>query len=187
MSDKATGSYTGTAKLLHWVIAFCVIAAIPMGIAMLRVGSGPLQNQLFDLHRSFGALILGLMALRIIWRLFHKPPPLDIELAPAQRFAAGATHILLYVLLLAIPLGGWIGTNMYPAQISVFGLFTLPALTGADREMSETVLWIHGWAGFAVGGLILMHIGAALHHHFIRKDGLLNRMLPGKQTPDQQG
>ena len=167
MSDKATGSYTGTAKLLHWVIALCVIAAIPMGIAMLRVGSGPLQNQLFDLHRSFGALILGLMALRIIWRLFHKPPPLDIELAPAQRFAAEATHILLYVLLLAIPIGGWIGTNMYPAQISVFGLFTLPAL-------------IHGWAGFAVGGLVLMHIGAALHHHFIRKDGLLNRMLPGK-------
>ncbi|MEQ9326214.1 MAG: cytochrome b [Rhodospirillales bacterium] len=174
-------SYDGVAKILHWAVAIAVLAAIPMGLAMLRVGSGPLQNQLFDLHRSFGALILGLMIIRVLWRLFHRPPPLDAKMPALQVHAAAAVHLLLYVLLIAVPLGGWIGTNMFPAQISVFGLFTLPEIAGADREMSKLVLAIHGWAGIAVGVLAVMHIGAALHHHFIRKDGLLFRMLPGRR------
>lgn len=181
MTGRTGGSYDGVAKTFHWVVAACVIAVIPMGIAMLRVGPGSLQNQLFDLHRSFGALVLALMALRLLWRLFHSPPPLEIDLAPAQRLAASAVHLLLYVLLIAIPLVGWIGTNMFPAQISVFGLFTLPELAGANRELSKTVLGIHGWAGFFVGGLVVMHIAAALHHQFIRKDGLIDRMLPGRR------
>lgn len=174
-------SYDGVAKTLHWAVAIAVLAAIPMGLAMLRVGSGPLQNQLFDLHRSFGALILGLMIIRVLWRLFHRPPPLDASMPALQVYAATAVHLLLYVLLIAVPLGGWIGTNMFPAQITVFGLFTLPEIAGADREMSKLVLGIHGWAGMAVGVLAVMHIGAALHHHFIRKDGLLFRMLPGRR------
>jgi cytochrome b561 len=174
-------SYDGVAKTLHWIVAISVLAAIPMGLAMLRVGSGPLQNQLFDLHRSFGALVLALMIVRVLWRLFHRPPPHAASMPALQAHAAAAVHLLLYVLLIAVPLGGWIGTNMFPAQITVFGLFTLPELAAPDREMSKLVLAVHGWAGIAVGVLAMMHIGAALHHHFIRKDGLLFRMLPGRR------
>ena len=98
-------SYDGVAKILHWTVAIAVLAAIPMGLAMLRVGSGPLQNQLFDLHRSFGALILGLMIIRVLWRLFHRPPPLDAKMPALQVYAATAVHLLLYVLLIDPDLG----------------------------------------------------------------------------------
>lgn len=176
--------YGIVAKLFHWLTALSVFCAVPMGIAMLRIDSGPFQNQIFDLHRSFGALILALAAARLLWRLFVPPPPLEAAMPTWQRRAALITHWALYGLLLAAPLMGWAGTSAYGAAISVFGLFELPAIVAKNRELADVLLDFHVALVVALGGLLVLHIGAALHHHFVRGDNTLRRMLPGRRGED---
>lgn len=179
MPTVSTGGYTAVAKLLHWVIAAAVLTAVPVAIAMVRVGSGPLQNTLYDLHRSLGVLILVLMLIRLFWRLYKPAPPLVEGLPPWQAAAARATHWLLYAALLAMPLLGWAGTSAFGAPITVFGLFEWPAMLGKDQQLAGVLLGIHTWLGFAATALVILHVGAALHHHFVRKDDTLRRMMPG--------
>jgi cytochrome b561 len=174
---KVTG-YNGIAKLFHWLTAVAVIAAIVLGFAMNSVESGPRQNELYDLHRSTGALILALVGMRLLWRLYSPPPPPVAGLPKWQEKAATYMHHLLYVFLFAMPLLGWAGTSAFPARIMVFGLFELPPLVGPDRELSELLLGIHWRMGVVLCLMIAGHAGAALFHHFIRKDETLRRMLP---------
>lgn len=171
-------NYSGPAKILHWLSAAAVITAIVLGFAMNSAEQGPTQNQLYDLHRSFGALILGLTGLRLLWRLYSPPPPPVPGMPAWQEKAAAFVHGLLYVLLFAMPLLGWAGTSAFPARIMVFGLFELPPLVGPDRELSTLLLGIHWRLGLVLCLIIAGHIGAALFHHFIRKDATLRRMLP---------
>jgi cytochrome b561 len=174
-----TKAYTGGAKVLHWLTALAIFCALPLGFSMLRVAPGPLQNQLFDLHRSFGALILALAAVRLLWRLFVPPPPLVPALPRWQEIAAVGTHRALYVLIFAVPLMGWAGTSAYGAVITVFGLFQLPPILDKNKELADVLLDIHIGLVITLTTLIVLHIGAALHHHFVRKDDTLRRMLPG--------
>jgi cytochrome b561 len=176
-----TQSYSSGAKLLHWLTALAIFCALPLGISMLRVEPGPLQNQLFDLHRSFGALILALAAVRLLWRLFVPPPPLVPGLPRWQELAAVGTHWALYVLIFAVPLVGWAGTSAFGAAITVFGLFQLPMILDKNKELAEVLLDVHVGLVITLSVLVVMHIGAALHHHFVRKDATLLRMLPGSK------
>ena len=161
-------------------MALVVFIALGLGITIANIGWGPLKNQLYDLHRSFGTLVLVLVALRIVWRLYSRPPALPDTVAPWQRLAAHLAHFGLYVCLIAMPLLGWIGTSLYGAKITVFGLFVLPPIVAKDRPNSEWVLELHAWLGMAFAALIVMHIAAALVHHFVHKDDVLKRMLPGR-------
>lgn len=174
---KVTG-YSGVSKLFHWLIAAAVVTAIVFGFTMNSVEPGPRQNQLYDLHRSFGALILALTGARILWRLYSPPPPPVPGLPRWQERAAAVMHGLLYVFLFAMPLLGWAGTSAFPARIMVFGLFELPPLIAPNRELSALLLEIHEGVGIALCLLIAGHAGAALYHHFVRKDDTLRRMLP---------
>jgi cytochrome b561 len=171
--------YSGPAKLIHWLTAIAVLAAIPLALAMVRVDQGPLQNSLYDLHRSFGVLVLLLTAARLVWRMFRPAPPLVEGLPAWQMVAARASHHLLYLLLIAMPLLGWAGTSAFGAPITVFGLFEWPPFMGKDQDLAETLLALHRWLGFALAALLALHVGAALHHHLVRKDDTLRRMLPG--------
>jgi cytochrome b561 len=176
--SSATAGYRWPAKLLHWITAVAVIAAVVFGFAMTSAQPGPAQNQLYDLHRSFGALILLLTGLRLLWRLYAPPPPPVAGMAKWQVRASQAAHGLLYVSLFAMPLLGWAGTSAFPARIMVFGLFELPPILEPNRELSETLLEIHEVAGRLMCGLIAVHFAPALHHHFVKKDDALRRMLP---------
>jgi cytochrome b561 len=178
MAAPATG-YRWPAKLFHWLTAAAVVTAIVLGFAMVSADPGPRQNQLYDLHRSFGALILVLTGGRLLWRLYAPPPPLVPGMPVWQEYAAIWMHRLLYVFLFAMPLLGWAGTSAFPATITVFGLFELPPLVKPNRELSNILLGIHWRMGWALCVLLAGHIGAALYHHFIRKDDTLKRMLPG--------
>lgn len=169
--------YSAIAKLLHWLIAAMVVFIIPAGIAMVNIGQGALQNQLFDLHRSFGIVVLSLMLIRVGYRLTFGAPAAAAVLTPLQYQISRIAHFSMYVLLVATPLIGWIGTSAYPATVNVFGLFAMPHLIGPDRALSETLLAIHGYMGFALGVIVIVHIGAALYHGLIRRDGVLSRML----------
>jgi cytochrome b561 len=178
MTD-ATPAYTVTARTLHWITASLVLFNLPLGLVIANHWGGPLQDPLYNLHRSIGALIIPVILVRFLYRLAHPPAPLPDDIPPLQKRAAGATHWALYALLIAQPFLGWIGTSAYPAPIVVFGLFELPAIWHEDRAFSDRILLVHSLTGLAIACLLAAHIGAALHHHFVRKDSILMRMVSG--------
>jgi cytochrome b561 len=172
-------AYTVTARTLHWTTATLVLINLPLGLVIANQWGGPLQDQLYNLHRSIGALVIPVILTRFLYRLGHSPAPLPPDVPPMQQLAAHATHWLLYALLIAQPFLGWIGTSAFPAPIVVFGLFELPPIWPPDRPFSDRILFVHSLVGLAIATLVVMHISAALYHHFVRKDDILARMVYG--------
>jgi cytochrome b561 len=172
-------AYTMTARVLHWTTAFLILSMIPLGIVIANEWGGSAQDFLYDLHRSIGAAIIPLIVLRLIYRWTHPPLPLPDDLPELQRLAAHATHWGLYILLIVQPFIGWIATSAYPASVTVFGLFELPPIWPEDRPFSEQLFSVHSLMGIAIACLVSVHIGAALYHHFVRKDRILMRVVTG--------
>jgi cytochrome b561 len=180
MSAQASiPAYTVTARVLHWLIAVLVLIMVPLGIVIANKWGGPLQEPLYNLHKSIGAVILPLVVVRLLWRLTHPPLPLPADIPAAQRAAAHTVHWTLYALLSIQPLLGWIATSAYPAPLPVFGLFELPRIWSENRALSDQLFAIHRWVGIAIGVVAVGHIGAALHHHFVRQDRVLMRIITG--------
>jgi cytochrome b561 len=181
MSDAtaAAPGYTPIARFLHWLIAALVLLMIPLGFVIAYEWGGPAQQFLYNLHKSIGATLIPLVVIRLLYRLTHPAPPLPRDIPAIQRFAAHATHSALYVLILVQPIVGYIMTSAYPAPVPFFGLFNLPAIWPSDRPLSEALSLVHRNIGILIAIVATMHIGAALHHHFVRKDRLLMRMISG--------
>jgi len=180
MTDAGTlAAYSVTARVLHWITAMLVLIMLPLGVIITNEWGGPLQDPLYDLHRSIGTVIIPLVILRLGYRLTHPPLPLPEDIPPVQQLAARATHWGLYGLLIVQPFVGWVATSAYPAPIMVFGLFELPPIWPQDRALSERLFVVHALIGAAIAGLAALHIGAALYHHFVRKDSVLMRMITG--------
>jgi cytochrome b561 len=183
--DSATGqavttpAYTFTARVLHWITAALILCMIPLGIIIANEWGGSAQDSLYDLHRSIGAAVIPLVILRIIYRWMHPPHPLPGDIPSLQQLAAHATHWGLYALLIVQPFTGWIATSAYRAPVIVFGLFELPPIWPENRVVSEQLFFVHSLIGIAIACLVAAHIGAALHHHFVRKDRILMRMISG--------
>lgn len=179
MSATEAKAYSGTARALHWITAAFVLSMIPAGIAMGQIKGGPLQNFLFDYHRSTGVVLFLITAVRLAYRLKNPPMPLDDTIAVWQKGLAHGVHFLLYALLLVNPIVGWVGTSAYPAKITVFWLVELPAIVGKNRPLSETLLEIHAYLGLAAAALVCLHLAGVFYHQIIRKDGVLMRMVTG--------
>ncbi len=181
MSDMmaAAPGYTPVARLLHWVIAVLVLLMLPLGVVIAYEWGGPAQTFLYNLHKSIGATLIPLVIIRLLYRLTHPAPPLPDDLPAIQRFAAHATHWALYVLILAQPIVGYVMTSAYPAPVPFFGLFNLPAIWPENRALSEGLSLVHRNLGIMIAVVAAMHIGAALYHHFVRKDRILMRMVSG--------
>ncbi|HEX2653840.1 MAG TPA: cytochrome b [Xanthobacteraceae bacterium] len=173
-------AYTRLARTFHWVTAALVLTLIPVGIVMARVSGGPLQDWLFNFHRSLGAVLVPLMVVRAVYRLAHPPLPLPSEIPAAQKMVAESVHGMLYALLTIQPMIGWISVSAYRAPMIVFGLFELPPVWREDRLFSEQMSTIHTYVGFALAALLCAHIGGALFHHFIQRDRVLMRMISGR-------
>ena len=167
-------------RLLHWVTALLVLGAIATGVVMVRIESGDLQNTLFNLHRSLGVSALVVIVLRLVLRLRLRDriPGLPPGMPRMQQVAARGTHHLLYTLTLIQPLIGWIGSSAFGAPVIFFGLFTLPALWGRSETVADVTLSVHVVLAFVMIGLIALHVAAAIHHHVVRRDGLMRRMWP---------
>jgi cytochrome b561 len=180
MSDRVEPGYSATARWFHWVVAALVLLMLPIGIVMANVNVGPAQDVLYHLHRSIGVILLPLMLARLIYRLTHPPPPLPATVSAMQRRAAGVTHWALYAILLLQAMVGWIATSAYRAPIWVFWLFELPPIWPVDRPLSEMLFNVHRVMGLALVGLLALHVGAALFHHFVLKDVVLRRMISGR-------
>lgn len=175
----ALQTYTLTARVLHWITATLVLFQLPLGFVVARNWSGPVHDALYNLHRSIGALIIPIILVRFAYRLTHPAPPLPDDIPPLQQLAALVTHWTLYALLIVQPFLGWIGTSAFPAPIIVFGLFELPAIWHEDRPFSDLILTVHAVVALCIALLLVAHIGAALYHHFVRRDVILARMVSG--------
>jgi cytochrome b561 len=178
MTAAAPG-YTPIARLLHWTVAVLVLLMIPLGIVIANEWGGPAQQFLYNLHKSIGATLIPLVVIRLLYRLTHPAPPLPSDIPAIQQFAAHATHWALYALILVQPIVGYIMTSAYPAPVPFFGLFNLPAIWPENRALSEQLSVVHLYVGIAIAVVATMHIGAALYHHFVRRDHILMRMISG--------
>lgn len=172
-------AYSVTARTLHWITAALVLILLPLGLVIANKWGGPWQDQLYNLHRSIGALIIPVIIVRLGYRLTHQPLPLPDEIPPSQRYAARATHWMLYALLVIQPFVGWAASSAYPAPVIVFGLFDLPMIIGENRLLSDRLVVVHRSIALVIACLVTLHIAAALYHHYTRRDGVLMRMITG--------
>jgi cytochrome b561 len=179
MSEGVAQGYTLAARTLHWLTAALVLTMIPIGIVMANADFGAAQDTLYHIHRSIGVLLLPIVIVRLIWRLASPPPPLPDDIPAIQQLAAHLTHWALYALLVVQPVVGWIATSAYRAPILFFWLFEVPPIWPVDQAFSERMFAVHRFLGIAIAVLACVHIGAALFHHFIRKDRVLLRMVSG--------
>src|SRR5262245_9595412 len=173
-----TDHYPATSKLVHWLVAACVLITAPVAIAMTRIDKGPTQDALYNLHKSLGVLILILMVLRLINRLAAGALAPEAAIEPWQTIVSSIVHTSLYALLLAMPVVGYIANSAYGAITPFFGLFELPSIVRKNEALATQLFTLHRWVGWLVILLVLTHVSAALYHHFIRRDAVLKRMLP---------
>lgn len=173
-------AYSTASKWLHWLTALCIFFMLPSGLLLDELPEGRVQDLFYDLHRSFGFVVLCLAVLRVIVRLAYGAPAAYAGLTPFERIASHSAHMLLYVLLFVTPLLGWAATSAYPVEISVFWLFKLPALVSANEGLSKTLFKLHEIAAFSMAFVLVAHIGGALMHRFVKRDGVMARMLPAR-------
>ena len=168
-----------TARVLHWLIAALVLPMIVLGIIIANEWGGPVQEPLYDLHKSIGALLLPLVLLRLVYRLMHPPLPLPADIPAIQQFAAHATHWTLYALLHRAA-GGRLDRHLglSGAAADVRPVRTAACLAGEPCAL-RAALRAAPLVGIAIAVVAAIHIGAALQHHFVRKDRVLMRMLTG--------
>lgn len=170
--------YTSTAITLHWLIAFLILAIFPLGVYMHELPLSPSKLQLYSYHKWLGVTILLLAAARLAWLVGHPPPPLPATMPLWQQRAAHVLHGMLYLLLFAIPLSGWLMSSAKGFQTVYLGILPLPDLVGKDKALAELFTEAHKILNFALLALLVTHVGAALKHRFIDRDGVLARMLP---------
>ncbi len=161
----------------HWLAALLIIGMLSLGLYMADLPKGPWKGELFDIHKSFGVLVLLLGAARIGWRLGNtRPGPVD-SAQPWLRKTARLLHVLLLAAMLALPLSGWAMSSAGDHAVSFFGLFTLPPLLEVNKELGKTLGEVHETLAWTLIALLVLHAGAALQHHFIARDATLRRML----------
>jgi cytochrome b561 len=184
-------TYSSAARRFHWWTVALVVIQVPLGLYMAYRGNtlnifDGVTNALYDSHKSLGLLILALVVARLIYRLVHGAPGDEPTITWWQKAASHATHWSLYLLLILVPLVGWLGISVYGAR-EVFGLVTIPPLAAKDALSPQVVLKLHGYLAYLIIALAAMHVGAAVVlHYFIRGDGVLARMLPSAGVRGQR-
>jgi cytochrome b561 len=173
--------YGAVAVLLHWSMAILIIALAGLGLYMVRlpdVGFDTKKITLILYHKEFGLLVLALVVVRLAWRLTNKLPQLVAHLPDWQKIAARFVHLSFYALMFALPITGLLMSSAAGFPVSFFGLFPLPDFVPHDDYLFQQLIQIHKWLGYALILFMLVHVGAALRHHFMFRDDTLRRMLP---------
>ena len=184
-SNQATrqeARYSTAAIVLHWLLGLSIFAMFAIGVYMSDLPFSPTRLKLYNYHKWAGITFLILSVLRLVWRLVNKPPALPKAIEQAmptwQTKIYHATHYALYALFFVVPLIGWAYSSAAGFPIVLFGVLPLPDFVSVDKEFAKQIKELHEISAFALLGLALLHIAAALKHQFIDKDGLINRMLP---------
>src|SRR5713226_1680706 len=159
-------------------MAALILAQIALGVMAASWRVSPTKLELFFWHKSTGMLILALVALRLLWRLANPTPALPSGIAAWERAAARLSHLLLYVLMIALPVTGWIVSSASNVPFRIFWLIPLPAITAPDKAVADLFSAVHGSLVILLALVVLAHAGAALRHHYVKRDTVLRRMLP---------
>ncbi len=170
--------YTVTAIGLHWLMAFLLIGLFVVGIYMSELSLSPWKLRIYSWHKWAGVTAFLLVLVRIVWRLTHRPPSLYADIPAPMQMAAQAGHRLLYLLMIAIPLSGWLMSSAKGFQTVYFGVLPIPNLLGKNKELGDLLQSMHQTLNFLLVAVVIGHVGVALKHHLIDKDDVMVRMLP---------
>jgi cytochrome b561 len=177
-TQQTSTRYTAVAQWLHWIIAALIVTQFALAWSADDLPLGAHKLALLARHKSFGMTILMLAIVRLSWRFANPAPQLPDRMTPAERLLARATHIAFYVLLFAMPVTGWLMSSAKNYSVSWFGLFTWPNLIGKDEAAFEALKTTHDYLSDVLLAIAILHVLAALKHHFWNKDDVLLRMLP---------
>ena len=175
--DRTQVRYGPMRIALHWLIALLLLGAFPLGLYMHDLALTPTKIRLFNYHKWLGVSILLLALVRIVARSLDRAPE-EPTAAGWQRSAATLVHTLLYVLIVVIPVSGWLMSSAEGFQTVWFGVIPLPDIVPRDKTLAALLKVVHKGLNFAMLGLVGVHVLAVLQHQFILRDGLLGRMLP---------
>jgi len=173
--------YTPVAIAFHWLLALAIVGSFCVGLYMSDLAMSPTRLKLFNWHKWAGMTIFALSALRLLWRLTHRPPA-DVAMPAWQHRAAHGAHLALYLLFFAVPLAGWAYSSAAGFPVVVYGVIPLPDFVPVDKALAEGLKTLHHLLAFALAFVVLAHVGAALKHQFIDRDGLLLRMWPRNKS-----
>lgn len=176
-------AWNGVSKFLHWLVALLIFTQLALGWLAAAWRLSPTKLELFVWHKSIGMVVLGLVVLRLAWRIATHAPPLPAGMPGWERAAARTSHVLLYVAMLGMPITGWVVSSASGVPFRVFRRIALPSIAPVDQHIADVASSVHLWLGLLLAALLLVHIGAALRHHFIRRDEVLIRMLPARRLP----
>jgi cytochrome b561 len=177
-NEKMPTRYSALAQIFHWVIAALIVTQFVLARMSENLPLGVHKLALLARHKSVGMTVLMLAILRLLWRLKHTAPPLPAAMTRFERLAARGTHFAFYVLLFAMPLTGWMMSSAKNYSVSWFGLFTWPNLIGKNETAFDFLRSTHDLLSDVLFAIAVLHILAALKHHFWNRDDVLRRMLP---------
>ena len=175
LSAPPSARYGAPAILLHWLLALMIVGAFGVGLYMADLQVSPSRLKLYNNNKWAGVTILALSALRLLWRLTHRPPA-DVAMPAWQARASHATHGLLYALFFIVPLVGWAYSSAAGYPIVWFGVLPLPDFVPVDKALAEAIKPWHERSAMLMAALVLLHVAGALKHQLIDRDGLIDRM-----------
>lgn len=178
---KKNAQYSFTAKALHWLMAAGLAGLVALGSYMTDLPFSPAKLQLYSWHKWAGVTLFLLVLARLAWRIFNPPPALPAHMGWFERLVAHAGHGVLYLLMFAIPLTGWLMSSAKGFQTVWFGVLPIPDLLQRDIELGTLLAEVHESLNMLLVLVVLGHALAALKHHFVDKDDVLKRMLPQRE------
>ena len=170
--------YTATAIALHWLIFALIACGFALAVYMVDLPLSPQKLRYFSWHKWIGVTVFMLALARVAWRLAHPAPAWETQFPLWQQRAATAMHVVLYLLIVVIPLTGWLYSSATGVPTVYLGVMRLPDLIAKDKALAELLKSVHVTLNYTLLVLVAMHAAAALQHHFIARDGVLQRMLP---------
>jgi cytochrome b561 len=175
--NQPAARYSGPAIALHWLMAVAIACNFCLGLYMADLPMSLARLKLFNYHKWTGATILALAALRLLWRLTHRPPA-ELPAPRWQHGAASATHWALYALFFAVPLVGWAYSSAAGFPVVVFGVLPLPDFVPKNAALAEAIKPWHGDLAWVLFALVALHLAAVAKHMVVDRDGLVRRMMP---------
>jgi cytochrome b561 len=175
---RGVAVYDPGPRAIHWLMAALIFVALPLGVWASLLPRGGMRSEILFFHKSIGVTVLGLVALRIAWRLIVGAPAYAEPLGRLTRVASRAGHLALYALMIAMPVSGYLTSTAGGAEVPWFGLFDLPRLVGKDRFLDEAAGWAHFAFAWTIAFVLAAHLGAVFWHAAIKRDTILTRMWP---------
>lgn len=175
--------YSAPQRLIHWLMALSILSMLPVGFYMANAFGAdfpPERGQLYELHKSFGFIVFLLACARVFFRLTRGAPEAEASLSLFQRRVSRVVHYLLYVLIFVVPLSGWIATSMCCAPVNLFWTVPVTLPVSGGEELYKRVFAVHMASAILMTVLVLAHIGAAIMHLVVMKDGVFRRMWPSR-------